>query len=507
MVKSENRNKITIFLIAAAVIFSFWFTGFSLPKLISRGSQFFVIIGKMFPPDTNYLGKIISPLLETIKMSFAGTFIGSLLALIVATFCAYNTVAPKWLCGLLKAVINILRAIPVLIIALAVSFIFGIGSFAGAFAIALYTFGIIARLTWKDAEQQSHKTMDALVSAGIGKTKAFANTVFIDIFPEYLSNCLYVLESNVRHAAILGYVGAGGLGLILNEKISWGDYAKVGMILIMLFIVVFIIETISSYLRRILNGSVQTTVLNKRIIFIVILAVALLSMAAIDAPQITDLGIKVFKGIIYGILHPDMSLIFTTSQNGVPYLMLETICIAAAGTFIGAVISVPLAFPGSRNVSGKLSAGIMKIFIIAIRTMPAVIYGLIFIRVTGPGAFAGVMTLGILSIGMCTKLYINTLDSFDMKTANALKSMGVSHTAAITNCILPEVKNKFFASAIYRFDVNLREASVLGLVSAGGIGTKLIFSMNGYLWSYAGAYILGLVILILLVDKLNSLIV
>ena len=117
------------------------------------------------------------------------------------------------------------------------------------------------------------------------------------------------------------------------------------------------------------------------------------------------------------------------------------------------------------------------------------------------------MTLGILSIGMCTKLYINTLDSFDMKTANALKSMGVSHTAAITNCILPEVKNKFFASAIYRFDVNLREASVLGLVSAGGIGTKLIFSMNGYLWSYAGAYILGLVILILLVDKLNSLIV
>ena len=89
MVKSENRNKITIFLIAAAVIFSFWFTGFSLPKLISRGSQFFVIIGKMFPPDINYLGKIISPLLETIKMSFAGTFIGSLLALIVAPFCAY----------------------------------------------------------------------------------------------------------------------------------------------------------------------------------------------------------------------------------------------------------------------------------------------------------------------------------------------------------------------------------------------------------------------------------
>ena len=60
---------------------------------------------------------------------------------------------------------------------------------------------------------------------------------------------------------------------------------------------------------------------------------------------------------------------------------------------------------------------------------------------------------------------------------------------------------------MYRFDVNLREASVLGLVGAGGIGTQLIFSMSGYLWSYAGAYILGLIVLILIVDKLNSSIV
>ncbi|MPN16951.1 Phosphate-import permease protein PhnE [bioreactor metagenome] len=187
--------------------------------------------------------------------------------------------------------------------------------------------------------------------------------------------------------------------------------------------------------------------------------------------------------------------------------MLETVCIAISGTFIGSIFSIIIAFLGSRNISGSITSGIIQMFILAIRTMPAVIYGLIFIRVTGPGAFAGVLTLGVLSIGMCTKLYINSLDSFDLSTANAVKSMGTSKFAVTMHCVFPEVKNKFFASAIYRFDVNIREASILGLVSAGGIGTQLIFSMNGYLWSYAGAYVLGLVVLVLIIDKLNSLIV
>ena len=331
----------------------------------------------------------------------------------------------------------------------------------------------------------------------------------MDTFPNYLSNCLYVLESNVRHAAILGYVGSGGLGLILSEKISWGDYPKVGMILGMLFIVVLIIETISSYFRRILNGQIHIGANTHRrdILIVLFIFMIIFSLVEVEGPHITSSGLKIFKGMVYGMFNPDISLIFSFAENSVLRLMAETVCIATAGTFVGALFSIAIAFLGSRNISGTVVSGIMKIFILALRTMPAVIYGLIFIRVAGPGAAAGVMTLGILSIGMCTKLYINTLDSFDLNTANAVQSMGINRFSVIRHCIYPEVKNEFFASAVYRFDVNLREASILGLVGAGGIGTQLLFSMNGYMWNYAGAYILGIIVVVLVIDQLNSLIV
>ena len=70
------------------------------------------------------------------------------------------------------------------------------------------------------------------------------------MLPSYISNGLFCFEGNVRYAAILGYVGAGGLGLILNEKLGWREYSSVGMILVMLFLTVFIIESVSRYCRK-----------------------------------------------------------------------------------------------------------------------------------------------------------------------------------------------------------------------------------------------------------------
>ena len=88
MIQSTSKRKKIWFLIGAAVIFSFWFTGFNISDLFSRGSQFFVIIGKMCPPDRTYTGKVIGPLMDTIAMSLSGTLIGSVLALVISPFCA-----------------------------------------------------------------------------------------------------------------------------------------------------------------------------------------------------------------------------------------------------------------------------------------------------------------------------------------------------------------------------------------------------------------------------------
>lgn len=91
---------------------------------------------------------------------------------------------------------------------------------------------------------------EAMEAVGATRVKAFVGSIMPQIMPSYLSICLYSLEINVRAAAILGYVGAGGIGLILNEKIGWREYDKVGMILVMLFITVVIIENVSKYIRE-----------------------------------------------------------------------------------------------------------------------------------------------------------------------------------------------------------------------------------------------------------------
>lgn len=99
--------------------------------------------------------------------------------------------------------------------------------------------------------------------------------------------------------------------------------------------------------------------------------------------------------------------------NGVPYLLLETFCIAFLGTIVGAVISLPLSFLSASNLVPRPIALIGRMIIAAIRTVPAFVYGLMFIRVTGPGPFAGLLTMSLCSIGMVSKMFIESIEDLD----------------------------------------------------------------------------------------------
>ena len=106
-------------------------------------------------------------------------------------------------------------------------------------------------------------------------------------------------------------------------------------------------------------------------------------------------GLSVAGNILSGILHPDTKLLFNFTASGVAYLLLETLCIAFLGTIVGTVISVPLSFLSATNLMPKPIALLGRFAIAAIRTIPAFIYGLMFIRVTGPGPFAGLLTMSL----------------------------------------------------------------------------------------------------------------
>ena len=215
-------------------------------------------------------------------------------------------------------------------------------------------------------------------------------------------------------------------------------------------------------------------------------------------------GMKIALGILNGIFHPDKELLFNLTTQGVGYLLLETVCIAFLGTIVGAVLAVPLAFLSATNIVPKPLAVIFRVFIMAIRTIPAFVYGLMFIRVTGPGAFAGLLTMSLCSIGMLCKMYIEYIEDMDTRILESLDAAGCNLFQKIRYGILPQLFPDFISTIIYRFDINLRDATVLGLVGAGGIGAPLIFAMNSYRWNEVGAILCGLIILILIIEIFST---
>lgn len=240
-------------LIAAVVIFalalSVRVTGFDLSIIFRRANQLTKILGQIFQPDPAFFEKVVSPLFDTIKMSILGSVIGCLLALPYAVAASANINRSKPLLAALRFVLNIVRTLPTLVIASICALVFGLGTFAGTVAIVVFTFGVVTKMLYESIETVNMGAFEALESAGANKFQAFWSAVFPQVLPTYLSHCLYSFEMNVRAASILGYVGAGGLGILIDERIGWRDYNGLGTVLLTLFIAVFVIENLSQFLR------------------------------------------------------------------------------------------------------------------------------------------------------------------------------------------------------------------------------------------------------------------
>ena len=237
---------------------------------------------------------------------------------------------------------------------------------------------------------------------------------------------------------------------------------------------------------------------------IIIVAALIWSLSAIQFNATDDGGAKIAGKIILGILQPDMELLWNFTNQGVFYLLFETICIAFLGTIFGAILSIPVAFLMAPSIVPKPVYLFTRFFVIVLRTVPALVYGLMFVRVTGPGPFAGVMTMSLTSIGMVSKLYVDVIEDIDVGILEAMDAMGCTTFEKIRFGVIPQLFANFTSITIYRFDMNLRDATILGLVGAGGIGSPLIFAMNSYRWNQVGSILIGLIVLILLVEVLSN---
>lgn len=243
--------------------------------------------------------------------------------------------------------------------------------------------------------------------------------------------------------------------------------------------------------------------INKALTTIILVLIIVWAGKSIVYNGVKENGLDIVKNIVSGILHPDIEMLFDFTA-GVPYLLLETIAIALLGTIIGAILAIPLSFLASSNIVPKWLSKITLFIIAAIRTFPSFVYGLMFIRVTGPGAFAGVLTMSVVSIGMLSKMFIEAIEDLDIKILESLDAAGCTTFEKIRYGIIPQLFTNFVSIAIYRFEINIKDASTLGLVGAGGIGAPLIFAMNAFNWDEVGAILCGLVILVLIVEVAST---
>ena len=228
------------------------------------------------------------------------------------------------------------------------------------------------------------------------------------------------------------------------------------------------------------------------------------SAADIKFTGLTATGTEVAKGVLHGVFHPDTNLMFGTTNTDVPYLLLQTMAIAVLGTLFGAILAIPFAFLASFNIMPKPVAYVVRVLILMIRTIPSIVWALMWIRVTGPGAACGVITQSICSIGMISKMYITAIEDLDTHILESLDAMGCTPFQKIRYGVIPQLTASFISTTIYRFDINLKDATTLGIVGAGGIGASLVQSLNSRRWAMVGAFVWGLMVLVLIIELVST---
>ncbi len=214
---------------------------------------------------------------------------------------------------------------------------------------------------------------------------------------------------------------------------------------------------------------------------------------------ITDSS-KYFGDILSRMLPPDFS-----NLNQLIYAMFETIEIAFLGTFIAIVLSIPLGLFSARNLAPNYFVYIIcKTIVIFFRAIPEFIIAMILVIAIGFGAMPGVLALGLHTMGFLAKFYAEDIEHINKGPIDALKSSGATKSQIISFGVIPQILPSFVANNLYILDRNVRMATMLGIVGAGGIGYELQSSFRMFEYERVSAIIILIFVTIFLIDHFSA---
>ncbi|MGH3443110.1 MAG: phosphonate ABC transporter, permease protein PhnE [Nitriliruptorales bacterium] len=236
--------------LAAAVIWAALTIDVELRDLLRLPAGLVRVLRLMFFfPDWSYAGRAWEGMLESIQIAWIGTLIGALLSLPLGFLGARNVTARAG-SGITRQVLNAIRAVPEIILAILFIPIIGLGAFAGTMAIGLHSIGTLGKLTSEVIEGVDTGPVEAAEATGGRRLDIMRWGVFPQVMPEIVAFWLYRFEINIRASAILGIVGAGGVGGILQNALSYRRWDKAGMTILVVIGATIVIDAISSRIRR-----------------------------------------------------------------------------------------------------------------------------------------------------------------------------------------------------------------------------------------------------------------
>ena len=220
----------------------------------------------------------------------------------------------------------------------------------------------------------------------------------------------------------------------------------------------------------------------------------------IDFIKLVSDSSKYFGDILSRMLPPDFS-----NLNELIYAMFETIEIAFLGTFIAIVLSIPLGLFSARNLAPNYFVYIIcKTIVIFFRAIPEFIIAMILVIAIGFGAMPGVLALGLHTMGFLAKFYAEDIEHINKGPIDGLKSSGATKSQIISFGVIPQILPSFVANNLYILDRNVRMATMLGIVGAGGIGYELQSSFRMFEYQRVSAIIILIFVTIFLIDHFSA---
>jgi phosphonate transport system permease protein len=223
----------------------------------------------------------------------------------------------------------------------------------------------------------------------------------------------------------------------------------------------------------------------------------------------TDVSIERFgQGLLFGadLLGQMVPPTATERQfNRMIRMLGESIAMSMLATVFGVLISIPIGFFAAENLVPKPVYYLNRSIIMVSRTLHSLIVAIIFVKAFGLGVVAGVFTLSFKTIGYWSKLFAEDLEDIDRGQMEAIDATGASRLQTIVYGVVPQVIPRAVGLSVYRWDINIRQSTIIGIVGAGGIGTVILAAFDKYQYQYASTILIAIVAVVMIGEGISAL--